>query len=820
LLSLTAAFQPAIAQDRGNTSAQEYGDAVYRELDGLAGFAGYDYNHTAIFSGLDSVHEEKVRQALGSGTTTQEAYFSDEFTSYGTGYYGAYTLNNRTMSFTDRKSVVKTASDLVNAAIPYPDTFFGLVAPVCIVYYGSTFDGSVADISNIRCDGFVEYCYEYNGFRVWRNQDYIDADWSIVLYPDLNNNRPDITRNPEDEASPWAQRGAPCATGPQVLTGGCSYLAPDTKMTSAAVINLPTYQVTQVSGNGYVDVTVTATDESGIHYIGYERPGDTGWSYSPTQPQDPTSSSYSYTVRVTSSGTFYTFAVDNGGNYPQYANAYTVTVSSQSPSMSLSYNGTAILNGDTSPSVAKGTDFGTTSSGLTPVSRTFTISDTGNGALNLTGAPRVQLGGNNPSDFGVTALPSTPVPANGGSTTFQLVFQPTANTGLQSATVTIANDDPNKNPYTFKVQGTAVTQPRVDPSLEYNGVESLNGDQSPTVSKGTDFGSVNVGSQSSTHSFRFYNYGTIDMTLTGSLVQLSGANSGDFAIVSMPSSPIAPNQYSTIGIRFQPTGSGLRTVSVLIYFDATYGLGATSPYTVALQGTGIQNTVSVTVQPNPLSGPSYSVDGSLWYGATPFNWNAGDSHTISTTTPQNIGNPIITKRFVWSSWSDGGAISHTVAPTTGTTYTANFNTQYFLQMATSAGGIVSPSSDWYNSGMAVPISATPNNGYKFTSWTGSGSGSYSGNNNPASVTMNESITEIPSFALIPVPTISNPKLTGTTFTLSVPTQVGFSYVLEYKNSLTDANWTPVQTLGGTGGMITLTNTTTIGPSRFYHVRVQ
>jgi len=442
LFSLISVLQPAIAQDRGNISAQEYGDAVYRTLQG---YWGYDYNHTAIFSGLDSVHEEKVRQALGPGYTTEEVYFSDEFTSYGSGYYGAYTLNNRTMSFTDRKSVVKIASDLVNAAIPYPSTSFPYFIPVCIVYYGSSFDGSVADISNIRCDGFVEYCYEKNGFRVWRNQDYADSTWSIVLYPDENNNRPDITRNPEDEASPWAQRGAPCATGPQVLTGGCSYLAPDTKMTSAAVINLPTYQVTYTPGNGYVDVTVLATDESGIHYIGYMKPGDSAWSYSPTQPQDPTSDSYSYTVRVTTSGTFYTFAVDNGGNYPQYANGYIVTVSSQSPSMSLTYNGTSIPNGDSSPSVAKGTDFGTTSAGLTTSPRTFTISNTGNGALNLTATPRVQFGGNNPSDFGMTALPSTPVGANGGSTTFQLVFEPTANTGLRSATVTIPNDDPRSH---------------------------------------------------------------------------------------------------------------------------------------------------------------------------------------------------------------------------------------------------------------------------------------------------------------------------------------------------------------------------------------
>jgi len=314
-------FQTVAAQDRGNTSAQEYGDPVYRELGGLAGFI-YDYNHTAIFSGLDNYHNGRVREALGSGTTTHEAYFDSEFTSYGSNYYGAYTLNNRTMSFTDRKSVVSIAIDLVNAAIAYPSTF--LQVPVCLEYYGSSFDGTVADISNIRCDGFVEYCYEKNGFRVWRNQTYADSTWSIVLYPDYHNDRPDLTRNPESEASPWAQRGAPCATGPDLL--GCSYSAPDTKMNSAAVIKLPKYQVTEVTANGYVDVTVRATDESGIHYIGYQKPGDTSWSYSPTQQQDPTTDSYSYTIRVTRSGNFYTFAVDGGGNYPDTASEYFINV--------------------------------------------------------------------------------------------------------------------------------------------------------------------------------------------------------------------------------------------------------------------------------------------------------------------------------------------------------------------------------------------------------------------------------------------------------------------------------------------------------------
>jgi hypothetical protein len=70
------------------------------------------------------------------------------------------------------------------------------------------------------------------------------------------------------------------------------------------------------------------------------------------------------------------------------------------------------------------------------------------------------------------------------------------------------------------------------------------------------------------------------------------------------------------------------------------------------------------------------------------------------------------------------------------------------------------------------------------------------------------------------PTLSNPQKAGTTFTVSVPTQVDFDYVLEFKNSLSDANWTAVQTNSGTGGPITMTNTGIAVPNRFYRVRVQ
>ena len=68
-----------------------------------------------------------------------------------------------------------------------------------------------------------------------------------------------------------------------------------------------------------------------------------------------------------------------------------------------------------------------------------------------------------------------------------------------------------------------------------------------------------------------------------------------------------------------------------------------------------------------------------------------------------------------------------------------------MQVSPGGAGSVSPSSGWYDAGSSVSISATANSGYAFTSWTGSGSGSYTGTANPASVTMNEPITETANF---------------------------------------------------------------------------
>ena len=161
------------------------------------------------------------------------------------------------------------------------------------------------------------------------------------------------------------------------------------------------------------------------------------------------------------------------------------------------------------------------------------------------------------------------------------------------------------------------------------------------------------------------------------------------------------------------------------------------------QGTGSAIPISVTVQAS-VAGCSFTVDGTKYATVQTFSWVPGASHTIATSSPQSGG---AGTQYVWSTWSDGGAISHTVSPTAdGTTYTANFTTQYYLTMNGGAGGTVSPSSGWYNSGSDVSISATPSSGYTFSGWTGSGNGSYSGLSDPGLVTINGPVTETASFA--------------------------------------------------------------------------
>jgi hypothetical protein len=82
------------------------------------------------------------------------------------------------------------------------------------------------------------------------------------------------------------------------------------------------------------------------------------------------------------------------------------------------------------------------------------------------------------------------------------------------------------------------------------------------------------------------------------------------------------------------------------------------------------------------------------------------------------------------------------------------------------------------------------------------------------------LTVLPSILTPGSPTLTNPRLTGTTFTVSVPTEMGFNYILESKSSLSDAFWRAVQTNSGNGASITMITTGVEGAARLYRVRVE
>lgn len=122
------------------------------------------------------------------------------------------------------------------------------------------------------------------------------------------------------------------------------------------------------------------------------------------------------------------------------------------PEINIKGNGVDIANGDNTPTTTDHTDFGSVLVDGGSVNRTFTIENKGTATLLLNGNPVVQISGTNVSDFSVVVNPLTTI-AVSGSTTFQVKFDPSS-AETKTATISIANNDADENPYTFAIQGT------------------------------------------------------------------------------------------------------------------------------------------------------------------------------------------------------------------------------------------------------------------------------------------------------------------------------------------------------------------------------
>jgi hypothetical protein len=175
--------------------------------------------------------------------------------------------------------------------------------------------------------------------------------------------------------------------------------------------------------------------------------------------------------------------------------------------------------------------------------------------------------------------------------------------------------------------------------------------------------------------------------------------------------------------------------------------GPSNPATITVNGDIVQTgkfqvSVPITITTSP-PGLRIGVDGVDYVAPQTFEWASGSIHAVDVDSL--VAAPGDRHRF--TSWSDGHATAarSILAPGTATTFSANYQHEYFLAFQDPPEGASQPGDGWQAAGDSVAITAVPSAGFVFVQWVGSGSGSYSGTSNPAMVTMMGPITQAPSF---------------------------------------------------------------------------
>ena len=140
---------------------------------------------------------------------------------------------------------------------------------------------------------------------------------------------------------------------------------------------------------------------------------------------------------------------DNAGNTAMCSQLVTVTA----PEINVLGNAVTIVDGDSTPDAANDTEYGDVYIG-DYLERIFTIENTGDEDLILSGTPLVSVSGS--TDFTVTVAPVSPVTSGGGTTTFTVRYTPSAVVTNDTATISITSNDCDEAIYDFAVQGTGI----------------------------------------------------------------------------------------------------------------------------------------------------------------------------------------------------------------------------------------------------------------------------------------------------------------------------------------------------------------------------
>ena len=240
-----------------------------------------------------------------------------------------------------------------------------------------------------------------------------------------------------------------------------------------------------------------------------------------------------------------------------------------------------------------------------------------------------------------------------------------------------------------------------------------------------------------------------------------GTNSGSGSYTSGASVTI--NASPNTGYTFVNWTEGANIVST----SAAYTFVITANRT--LVANFVINSYTLSTTANPSGG------GTITKNPDQPKYNHG-TQVLLTAVP-NTG-------YTFTSWTEGSTILSTsaayqIAMTSNRTIVANFKLNSYgltLLINPSAGGSVTknPNQASYDSGTSVVLTATPNAGYTFTSWSGDASGS----TNPLTVVMNANKSITANFtAVVPVVNLATIANFGTFGGTSGITNQGINTVI-------------------------------------------
>lgn len=237
----------------------------------------------------------------------------------------------------------------------------------------------------------------------------------------------------------------------------------------------------------------------------------------------------------------------------------------------------SILSGDTTPTLAKGSNFGSQNFNFGSITRTFTIQNLGNDTLALTNP--ITISGS--TDFSISTQPTITNVPPGSFTTFVVTFDPTT-AATKTGIISIINNDVGESPYTFSLIGIGTNTAGSEINV-FGGTPStaITIGEYPLITKGTDFGAEYIFSNAVVQkTFTITNTGNSNLSIGA--ISFTGAGATDFTVTTAPAASVAVGGSTTFVVTFDPNGANARDAVIAIVNNDSNE----NPYTFNLKGIG------------------------------------------------------------------------------------------------------------------------------------------------------------------------------------------------------------------------------------------